>query len=68
MSLQKIVLDLRKTGLTDVEIADAIGSGTSTVNMWANGNRGVKTGDYMLKLFALHMERCKSPSAKRKAA
>jgi transcriptional regulator with XRE-family HTH domain len=62
MNVQTAVADLRKKGLSDSEIAEAIGCGTSTVNMWANGKRAQRTGDYMFKLYKLHSEKCPARS------
>lgn len=66
MNVQTAVSELRKQGLSDSDIAQEIGCAVSTVNMWANGNRAQRTGEYMFKLYKLHSDKCTPP--KRKAA
>ena len=67
MTLKTLISDLREVGMTDAQIAASIGCSTSTVNMWVNGKRGVKTGNYILGLSRLHAQKCSAKPRKRPA-
>ena len=54
--------------MRDFDIANELGCSVSAISMWGGGNRAVKNGEYMLKLFRLHQRRCGPKSKKDKAA
>ena len=60
MDLKTAVRDLRKRGMTDAEIASSVGCSVSTISMWANEKRGIRGGNYMLRLYELHREKTRN--------
>jgi predicted transcriptional regulator len=59
MTEQKMILDLRATGMTQAEIAARLGCGQPAVCAWESGARGKKrgiSGIFLRRLIELHAE------------
>ena len=63
MDTQKITLQLLATGVTQQELANRVGCSQSTINAFANGNRGSRpTFAIGQRLVELHKELCQPES------